>query len=475
MTGSLYQQVISLLTVPPGNLVYHLVLAFSIAGALPGALNLWQRGRLIAGQRMVIGLSLLLLAQFILILDAGLAQFFPGFEAWLPILDRTINAFSLVILIWLWVYPEQLRMADAATLLLGAFILLLTILSGLMWLNGLPTANFNATLVDLLWSGFSLILAFAGGLLSILRRPAGYGIGLGMFTLLFLGQLLYILNPLPQGDFPGVVRLAQIAAYPLLLTMPSRFSLGTVAGGADTSRLDPVVYKQVTNLAASLEPFETYRAITALISHALSADMCLLISPPNSRGYITLYCGYDLSSQEFLGAATFDSSLVPVLSESLRQARPLHIPAKGSIPDLEGFGRVLDLSLVGSLLSAPILTPIGELDKALVLLSPHDQRSWTAEDQNYLADIARSLTEVFQRKNEYLTVQEKSTQSDGTIHKLQVENERLAMELEEVTSREISSAEQVKQLQSELRLLQDEINSLKAAQVPAKNKEGSPK
>jgi hypothetical protein len=49
------------------------------------------------------------------------------------------------------------------------------------------------------------------------------------------------------------------------------------------------------------------------------------------------------------------------------------------------------------------------------------------------------------------------------------------MELEEVTSREISSAEQVKQLQSELRLLQDEINSLKAAQVPAKNKEGSPK
>jgi hypothetical protein len=34
----MYQQVISILTIPPGNLVYHLVLAFSIAGALPGAL-----------------------------------------------------------------------------------------------------------------------------------------------------------------------------------------------------------------------------------------------------------------------------------------------------------------------------------------------------------------------------------------------------------------------------------------------------
>ena len=99
MTGTLYQQVITLLTVPPGNLVYHLVLAFSIAGALPGALNLLLGSRLLEGKRMVICLGLLLLAQFILILDSGLAQFFPGFASWLPVLDRAVNAFSLVILI----------------------------------------------------------------------------------------------------------------------------------------------------------------------------------------------------------------------------------------------------------------------------------------------------------------------------------------------------------------------------------------
>jgi hypothetical protein len=465
MTGTLYQQVITLLTVPPGNLVYHLVLAFSIAGALPGALNLWQGSRLLEGKRMVIGLGLLLLAQFILILDAGLAQFFPGFASWLPVLDRAVNAFSLVILIWLWIFPQPLRMADAATILLSLLIILLTILTGFLWMNESPEVNFNGSFIDMLWTGFSLILAFGGGLLSILRRPAGYGIGLGMFALLFLGQLVYFLDPLPQGDFPGIVRLAQIAAYPLLLTLPSRFGLGTETAHPDTQRLDPAVYQQFTTLATRWESFATCQSITAIVSHALSADVCLLISPPNSRQYISLYCGYDLSRRENIGAATFDSNLVPVLSESLRQARPLHIPAEGNIPDLEGFGKILNLSLVGSLLSAPILTPTGEMDKALVLLTPDSQRSWSAEDQNFLADIARSLTEIFEIKKDYLNFQEKIAQSNNALSNLQVEKERLARD----------SAEQVEQLQSELQAAQDEITSLRAAQLEMESKEGSPK
>jgi hypothetical protein len=58
---------------------------------------------------------------------------------------------------------------------------------------------------------------------------------------------------------------------------------------------------------------------------------------------------------------------------------------------------------------------------------------------------------------------------------LQAENERLAMELEEVSSSKLSSAQQVEQLQSNLRHAQDEIDSLRAAQLPAESKEGSTK
>jgi hypothetical protein len=249
MTGTLYQQVITILTIPPGNLVYHLVLAFSIAGTLPGALNLWQRGGLEAGKRMVIGLSLLLLGQFILVLDAGLAQFFPFFEDWLPVLDRAVIAFSLVILIWLWIFPVPLRSADFATLLLSLLILLILILTGLWWLNQTSATSFNSSPPDMLWAGLSLLLAFVGGLLSIIRRPLGYGIGLSMFALLFLGQLVYFINPLPPGNFPGIVRLTQIAAYPLLLTLPSRFSMEVDYSSIDKNGVQPEVFQQFTALA----------------------------------------------------------------------------------------------------------------------------------------------------------------------------------------------------------------------------------
>ncbi len=482
----LYQQIINLLTIPPGNLVYHLVLAFSIAGTLPGAFNLWQRGALeegrrvysstvgrrvyslTVGRRMVIGLCLLLAAQFILIINAGLAPFFPISYAWLPILDRALNAFSLSILIWLWVFPQPSRMADNATLLIGLFILFFAVFTGLWWQNQSAYSFFNGSPADLLWAGISLLLALAGGLLLVIRRPEGYGIGLGMFSLLFLGQLLYLFNPLPEGDFPGVVRLTQIAAYPLLLTLPARFSPRGEIVGCTPIGVAPELYQSLNTILTSSEPLAVRQAVTMLVSHSLSADICLLISPPDAHNHVSLQSGYDLSRQEQIGAATFDSNLIPVLSEALRQGRPLHLPAEANIPDLAGFEKILNLSISGSLLSAPIFTKNRELDNALVLLSPYSERSWTENDQNYLADIASNLTEIFELKNKLLAQENQLAQSNITLQNIQEENDRLDNEIIDLTSRYNDSVEKKNRLRAELDKALKEIESMRASQPQEK-------
>jgi hypothetical protein len=457
MSGSLFQQVITLLTTPPGNLVYHLVLAFSIAGALPGALNLWQRGAHVIGKRMVIGLALLLLAQLILIFDAALTQFFPIISDWLPILDRAVTAFSLVILIWIWVFPEPSRRADTATLLLSLLILVLTIFTGIWWLNQPSKTFFNGSLADLFWTGFSLVFALAGGILLLIRKPNGYGIGLSMFVLLFLGQLLYRLSPVSAGSFQGIVRLTQIAAYPLLLTLPYRYSFGSAAAIPGERGIDPGLFQQFVALITSADPQDVCQRITITVAHALSADLCLLISPPDENNYFTLECGYDLTRNVSIGPATFDGQLIPVLSESLRQGRRLHLPADGNIPDLVGLGKVLDLSLTGSLLSAPIFTAGGDLNKVLVLLSPVSKRTWTADDQNYLADIANSLTDVFQIKKETLLQQVQFTQSKMELHELRSDKDIFSRELEQTSHILESSSEQIQRLQTQLYLASQEI------------------
>jgi hypothetical protein len=461
----IYQQVLSILTMPPGNLVYHLVLAFSIAGALPGALNLWQRDGLEAGRRMVIGLGLLLAAQFTLILDAGLAQFFPVFADWLPVLDRAVNAISLVILIWLWVFPLRSSRADTASLIIAVLVLLLTVLCGLWWLNQTDLTYFNGTSADLLWAGFSLVLALTGGILLIIRHPEGYGIGLAMFTLLFLGQFVYLVNPLPQGDYPGFVRITQIAAYPLLLTLPARYGFGGEIESQPTVR---ATFHNFQTIATSAEPQEVYQSITAIVSQAMKADLCLLISAPDANKNITLFSGFDLIHQEQIGPTTFESKLVPVLSESLRQARPLHLPAEGNIPDLEGLEKILGIPITGALLSTPILTASGEFDRSLVLLTPESDRSWTAADQNYLADIAASLSNMLNYKNEYQANADQLAHSNKTLGNIQDENDRLNDELIELTSRYNSSEGKIEQLQIELRRVMDEIDLKETSQPQEK-------
>lgn len=461
MTGTLYQQVITILTIPPGNLVYHLVLAFSIAGTLPGALNLWQRAGSEVGKRMVLGLSLLLLGQFILVLDAGLAQFFPLFADWLPVLDRAVNTYSLVILIWLWVFPNRHRSADYAALLLGSLTMLLLVITGLWWLNLPSTLPFNSSPPDMIWSGLSLLLAITGGLLSIIRRQPGYGIGLSMFALLFVGQFLYIIYPLPPGNFPGIVRLTHITAFPLLLTLPSRFSLEADSLPDESLGIKSTVFDQITLLATTTQFDRVCQASTSLVSHALSADIVLMVSPPDAKQNINLHCGYNLINQEPVGSAIFGSQIVPVLAESLRQRRPLHLPAQGNIPDLEGIGKILDLPVSGSLLSAPIITSSGDADKALVLLSSASNRRWTAADQNYLADIAQSLGKIFEYKALSQVYESKYSELNDALGNLRSENEHLIDQQANLSSRERDLRKQLSQLQTKLALANQEIARLK--------------
>ncbi|MCK4726216.1 MAG: hypothetical protein KAT29_10445, partial [Anaerolineales bacterium] len=115
-----------------------------------------------------------------------------------------------------------------------------------------------------------------------------------------------------------------------------------------------------------------------------------------------------------------------------------------------------------SLLSAPILTRSGEIDKALVLLSADSDRSWSAADQNYLADIATSLTEIFDYKNEYLTQSEKLTQSNSNLKNILYENEHLNQEINEIRSINMTVEEQIQKLQSDLENALNELAVIKA-------------
>lgn len=435
MPGSFYIQVLNLLTAPPGNLAYHLILAFSIAGTLPAAVNTWMKTMSVEGRRMVAGLLGLLMTQAILITGSIVTQSAATSSYWLPVIDRGVTSLSIALMIWLWTFPTPSRSADLATTLLCALLTTLTIFSGLWLVNAPAGEPFNASFSDNLWNGLSLFLVILGGTLILLRRPPGYENGLALFTLLFIGHTLHLLWPLPEGDYAGSVRLTQVAAFPLLLTLPARFTLAdadprrTSPAGKIHAGIDLDVFKHFLALTSWKSTAEMYRAMCAAAAHALNADLCLLMSPPDSNKVISILSGYDLEKRQFLGTATFDGNLVPVIAEALRQARPLHLPADSHIPDLSGLEKILNLPLAGALLAAPLLpdkVSPRTTTPAIILITPYSRRPWSVADQNYLAEIAHTFGEILLRAQETRDLQDRLALAQRSLQSLQYDYERLS-------------------------------------------------
>ncbi len=415
-----FGQVFSFLTVAPGNLVYHLVLVFSAAAALLQAILLWRSSEFPQARRMIVGLAILLALQVL--------EFAVGALAWqglfaspmvLPPLDRAVTLWSLIWIVWLWAFPEPLRLADAAAALLSLLVLPLLSVTFLVWIPNSGAMVFSQSLLETVWQLASIGSVILGMALLIIRQPNGWGLGLGFLGLAFTGHLLYIIPPLPQSNFPGVVRLMQMAAYPILLTLPQRFPtpvarpiarppLAPTAARAgeklppEAPRLerrrystDPKTFHALLVLAAELDEERIGKALTRATAQAMLADLCFLVAPGGAQDLV-IACGYDLIREESLGGTTLDAEMVPLLVSAVQRGKPLRLPASSTSVDLKGLGQSLGLSSAGHLLSVPIpgeKAPLG----ALLLLSPYSNRLWNAEDQTFLTNVASLFGPILER------------------------------------------------------------------------------
>ena len=139
---------------------------------------------------------------------------------------------------------------------------------------------------SLSWSSsLGLVCCFIGD-------PADWEIGLGMFIVLFFGHLAQLLFPLGDSDYPGFVRLAQMASYPMLLLLPQRTQTPTVIQKQVSQRppqerrfynIDPHILESLLILTNEISPIETCQEICRTVSQSLLADLCLLITPTRSR------------------------------------------------------------------------------------------------------------------------------------------------------------------------------------------------
>jgi signal transduction histidine kinase/GAF domain-containing protein len=463
------EQVFTLLTTAPGSLVYHLVLVFSTLSAFGWAFAQWRTTEFPQAKRAVTGLLLILTAQAAIFVAGGLAwQGLIDANVFLPTFDRAVTVFCLVWIIWLWAYPEPLRNADAATMLLSFLVIVAMILGILIRQQQEANIPFNDTYQTLVWAGATLVIAIFGIIVLVTRRPNLWQNGLAMLILIATGQALDFIFPLAGGNYMGASRLFLMAAYPILLTLPQRFPTpfsleakrtSVVALGKDELgkigdnqpirerrrySTDPKTLHALLNLAAETEPGKLNDHITRSVAQAMLSDLCFLIYITEGKQMVVA-TGYDLIREEKLDGAMLNKEAIPLLANAVLRGRPLRLPASSTSSDLKGLGDMLGLSSPGHLLNVPITSDKGHIG-SLLLLSPYSNRLWSADDQTFLTSISTSFIPIVERGRHIAKVEEERDRIQRDLEDLQAERAQAESKLSELKVESDKSAESATRL-----------------------------
>ncbi len=462
-----FEQIFTLLANAPGNLVYHLVLAFSITGALQSAISQLRATGYPQVRRMVIGLSLLLFGQVVLFAASGLAwQGVFAAGQILPSLDRAVILFSILWITWMWAFPEPNRPWDATITVLS--LLTLTALAfGVMSQAGISEEiSFNISPQSLAWNVAILVALGLGIILLLVRRPLGFGSGLAVLILTACG---FILDSFwtGTGDYSGVVRLFIMAAYPILLTLPNRFPTPTsgpnnqtiavfqknIAESAGTDRpsqslrerrrysTDPKTLSSLLALAAEVDASKINQHIARAVAQAMLADLCFLLFVGDDKNTLFIASGYDLIREEHLDGGLINKDSVPMLANAVLRGRPLRLPASTTSSDLKGLGDMLGLSNPGNLLNVPITNDQGTMGSVL-LLSPYSNRLWNADDQTFLSNISTSFVPIIERGRRISAIEhqrdmarQSAEETLGQLARIQTSNAEISAEMETIKAK----------------------------------------
>ena len=431
------QQLLSILVAPPGNLIYHLTLAFAVFASLQVALISRRAGTggLPAG-RSLLGLNMLLIAQLALFLSSGLAwQGVVDPHTFLPIFDRAVILLSLIWIGWLWAFPTPSRAADIVTGLLNLAVVVLFLFTYTQWLLEEGALPFNSSWEDWTWALTSLGVVVVVIVLLLFRRPENWGIGVGMMALNLAGLLAHLFLAPTGDDFSGYIRVAQLASFPLLPSLlvraPKQESSTALPAESQPSQtssrsMDLRAVHAWLDLSLQTEPEKTCAAVARAVAQTMQADLCLVMSAPaSSASPVIVQGGYDSLREEDLPGSILDQASIPALSNALAKGKHMRIIAtETQPPDLTGLGIALGLTEVGNVLLIPLLqngVPWG----GLVLLSPYSKRIWSTDDQNFFSSETEPMVRLL-KHNQNLT------DHKGDIDQFKASLSALGMELNDL-------------------------------------------
>lgn len=402
--NTLISQIFNLITQPPGNLIYHLILVFSILAGLQTTVLIRTAENRETAKRLIIGFVILLAGQIALFLtSASVWQKLILNPAILFPLDRAITTLSLIVIAWMWSFTQSPRRANLILISLFFLVTLFFFADISLLLSSQISLPFQWvwSLVNLLISGLSLLLLLS-------RKEKTWEMGVSFFLIVFIGAVASLFN-LQDGasNFSPTMRLALICAFPLLPSVAKTLlplsmavsSTQQIAAEKMPSRSTPVGSPLILpwlRLSKAESAQEATVLLTAAIGKTFSSDLTFLIRQDNPYRPILLDSGYDLIRDEALPLLQVEAEACPLITNALQKGKNLKLVAESDSPlqDLLALTKAVGLAVPGHILISPIPdTTNGK--RAILLFTPYSRHEWTIEEQVLLNTITEELSGLF--------------------------------------------------------------------------------
>jgi len=464
---SLLRDFVELITVPPGDLVYHLVTLFAIQLILGIAFGHWNRHRSdsAAIRLLVTGIGLFL-ARTLLMLVAVLDRVgVLSSNAVLPPLERFLDLATLLLVAWatLPILGRHPR--------LGLTLLLLTLLiaAGVYaaFATFWPQAEaqsiaYNGYWQETVWE-FSALAVLAPVLIAgLVWRNDDWGLVTCLFALWLTGHALQFTFPIAGSHTAGWVRLANLAALPLLASLVYRKALSTsLAIGGDTA-LEMVSLLEAARRIERARDVEVALGLAAsTIARVLGADMVAIglpVSGPAKKIRIVALhplTGAMLAHQEL----TLSASGYPLLATALQTGHLQCAYAPRKDPTIAALYQRLGFERPGPLLVQP-LTEGGGLLGVMLVGNPVSQQRWTVRDEQIVQAVGAAITAslLSARRRE-------TTDRSAELQKALGEAHRLAQRAAELEAEVEHQRQRAEELATKLRLREREAAAQSQAET----------
>ncbi len=400
--------VINILNSFPGNLVYYLILIYSITACF---LNIWTGYRvnnLTVPGHIFTGLGVLLLASFLplfytLIPDTGVWTIPETFA----LLERSSLTLLMIWSAWLWLYPRPGRLETAASIAFSLAIPVVITVTAFFY-PGKPDA-FNGSLADLTWHFLILLSVLFFSMLILRKQPSFWTYGIGMMMLMLTGFTVSLALITRQGNISGLARLGMLCAFPLLPLLGRRYDLPEQAGQAPASFdrvMDQVVSRPVPDeinawlsAVANLDLTRQQEAIARMLCRTLEAQGCAFVQLSDVPGILRVSAGYDMANQTWIEPCDLPGNEYPRTLNSVIAAELTVIrPSNENALELSRYSSLLKIENVSSIALLPIKNH-GSPWGSAVLIRAGQSASFLMETLQQFTQTAAALSHIF-RNNE---------------------------------------------------------------------------